>query len=66
MISRTNSVATSVRIRLLAPLTVELILQPADAGLKSKDMPIDTFFHKIVMTRIVCAFWRPKSTPTQN
>ena len=28
-----------------------LILQPADAELKSKDMPIDTFFHKIVMTR---------------
>ena len=28
-----------------------MILQPADAELKSKDMPIDTFFHKIVITR---------------
>jgi hypothetical protein len=28
-----------------------LILQPADDELKSKDMPIDTFFHKVVMTR---------------
>lgn len=28
-----------------------LILQPADANLKAKEMPIDTFFHKIVMVR---------------
>ena len=28
-----------------------LILKPNDDGLKSKDMPIDTFFHKIVMVR---------------
>jgi len=28
-----------------------LILKPGDDGLKSKDMPIDTFFHKIVMVR---------------
>lgn len=29
----------------------KLILQPADASMKSKEMPIDTFFHKIVMVR---------------
>lgn len=28
-----------------------LILQPADPNLKAKEMPIDTFFHKIVMVR---------------
>ena len=28
-----------------------LIIQPADDTLKSKEIPIDTFFHKIVMTR---------------
>jgi hypothetical protein len=28
-----------------------LILKPGDEGLKSKEMPIDTFFHKIVMVR---------------
>lgn len=28
-----------------------LILQPAEAGLKAKELPIETFFHKIVMTR---------------
>lgn len=28
-----------------------LILQPQDKSLKSKDIPIDAFFHKIVMTR---------------
>lgn len=28
-----------------------LILQPGEEGLKSKEMPIDTFFHKIVMVR---------------
>ncbi len=28
-----------------------LILKPADDSLKSKEMPIDTFFHKIVMIR---------------
>lgn len=28
-----------------------LILKPADDNLKSKEMPIDTFFHKIVMVR---------------
>ncbi|GAA4114760.1 hypothetical protein GCM10022393_14470 [Aquimarina addita] len=28
-----------------------LILQPADANLSSKEIPIDTFFHKIVMVR---------------
>jgi len=28
-----------------------LILKPKDDGLKSKEMPIDTFFHKIVMIR---------------
>jgi hypothetical protein len=28
-----------------------LILQPQDKSLKSKDMPIEAFFHKIVMTR---------------
>jgi len=29
----------------------QLILKPGDPNLKSKDMPIDTFFHKIVMVR---------------
>lgn len=28
-----------------------LILQPGEAGLAAKEMPIDTFFHKIVMVR---------------
>jgi len=28
-----------------------MILQPADHNLKGKEMPIDTFFHKIVMVR---------------
>ena len=28
-----------------------IILQPADANLSSKEIPIDTFFHKIVMLR---------------
>ena len=28
-----------------------MILKPSDDGLKSKEMPIDTFFHKIVMVR---------------
>lgn len=28
-----------------------LVLKPADDSLKSKEMPIDTFFHKIVMVR---------------
>ena len=29
----------------------KLILQPSDSSLKSKEMPIETFFHKIVMVR---------------
>lgn len=29
----------------------KLILQPANPDLKSKEMPIETFFHKIVMVR---------------
>jgi hypothetical protein len=29
----------------------ELILKPGEPGLSSKEMPIDTFFHKIVMVR---------------
>lgn len=28
-----------------------LVLQPSDQNLKAKEMPIDTFFHKIVMVR---------------
>ncbi len=28
-----------------------MLLQPADTNLKPKDIPIDTFFHKIVMLR---------------
>lgn len=28
-----------------------LILKPGEAGLKEKEMPIEAFFHKIVMTR---------------
>ena len=28
-----------------------LVLQPADDSLKNKEIPIDTFFHKIVMVR---------------
>ncbi|MCO6486047.1 MAG: hypothetical protein J5I41_09775 [Saprospiraceae bacterium] len=28
-----------------------LILKPGEAGLKDKEMPIEAFFHKIVMTR---------------
>lgn len=28
-----------------------MILRPADSGLKEKELPIDTFFHKIVMVR---------------
>lgn len=29
----------------------QLILQPGEEGMKAKEMPIDTFFHKIVMVR---------------
>ncbi len=29
----------------------KMILQPADENLKNKEIPIDTFFHKIVMVR---------------
>ena len=29
----------------------KLILEPGDTNLQGKDMPIDTFFHKIVMVR---------------
>ena len=29
----------------------KLILEPGETGLKSKEMPIETFFHKIVMVR---------------
>lgn len=29
----------------------QLILKPSDPNLKSKEMPIETFFHKIVMVR---------------
>ncbi|MEM6965495.1 MAG: hypothetical protein AAF573_12060 [Bacteroidota bacterium] len=29
----------------------QLILQPADTSMKPKEMPIETFFHKIVMVR---------------
>jgi len=29
----------------------KLILKPADTSLKDKELPIDTFFHKIVMVR---------------
>ncbi|NNE27078.1 MAG: hypothetical protein HKN09_09565 [Saprospiraceae bacterium] len=29
-----------------------LVLKPRDSELKSKEMPIDTFFHKIVMVRV--------------
>lgn len=29
----------------------KMILEPGTPGLKSKEMPIDSFFHKIVMTR---------------
>jgi hypothetical protein len=28
-----------------------LIIQPADKSLKSKEIPLETFFHKIVMVR---------------
>ncbi|MGC1514584.1 MAG: hypothetical protein WA810_03355, partial [Maribacter sp.] len=28
-----------------------LILEPGESGLSSKEIPIDTFFHKIVMVR---------------
>lgn len=28
-----------------------MILQPGETGLKAKDIPVDTFFHKIVMLR---------------
>ena len=29
----------------------QLILEPQDTGMQNKEMPIDTFFHKIVMVR---------------
>lgn len=29
----------------------KMVLEPGEAGLKNKEIPIDTFFHKIVMVR---------------
>lgn len=56
---------TSVLENLIAPLTEliedckiaekweggNLVMQPKDRSLQSKEIPIETFFHKIVMTR---------------
>ena len=44
----------------------KLILEPAGQGTNIKELPIDAFFHKIVMLVTVCGFWSRISTLTRN
>ena len=44
----------------------KLILEPGEEGLKAKEMPIETFFHKIVMVRDRLRVMEQRINASQN